>query len=232
GLLAAAADAARYLRGFEDALPNHIAAEKSVVAAIVTIDGGRFLKPDPASIDLCLSLNAGLQLIALGKAEGKDDVLASGQALVESALALSSPDGYLPETLAVVGSSLQKRVGDIAPESIYPLLADNSYYPHEVSFARDVAPGIWAWTCAPVLTVEAGNNRRVFSASFPVGLSHYLAIYGVPNFETIKLYGIKYSPDSQFESYNVSGYVHKAPAAALFLKMRHKAEVEKIELDF
>lgn len=232
GLLAAASDAARYLRGFEDALPNHKAAEKTVIAAIVTISGGRFLKPASASIDLRLSLNAGLQLIALGKAEGKDDILASGQALVESALALSTSDGYLPETLVVAGSSIQKREGDIAPESIYPLLADNSYYPHEVSFARDVGPGIWAWTCAPVLTVEAGNNRRVFSASFPVGLSHYLAIYGVPIFQTIKLYGINYSPDSQFESYNVSGYVFKASTGALYLKMRHKAEVEKVELDF
>jgi hypothetical protein len=59
-----------------------------------------------------------------------------------------------------------------------------------------------------------------------------MALYGVRGFSNIKLYGIDYSPDSQYESYNVSGFLYKAASSVLYLKMRHKVEVERVELVF
>ena len=102
------------------------------------------------------------------------------------------------------------------------LVADNPYYPHEVSFYRDISPGFWAWTCSPSLVVQANSARYVFTAAFPAGRSHYLAFYGVKPFTNIQLYDIDYSPDNEFESYDASGYLYKKDMGALYIKMKHK----------
>lgn len=233
GLLSAAASAGNLLRGSAEALPNHVAAEDLIVSSLVPGGGSWFLKSgQDGSVDVALSLKAGLACVSLGKAEGKDRLLAAGQALVDGVLSLSDDTGFLPATVLVSEGAVASRSGSLAPEAVYGALADNPWYPHEQSFAKDLEPGVWAWTCSPSLTVEASAAKRVFSASFPIGLSHYLALYGAGGFSNIKLYGIDYSPDAQFESYNVSGYYYRGSTGALYLKMRHKTEVEKIELDY
>jgi len=233
GLLAAAADSEQYVRGATDSLPNHASAETRAASLAQSTGSGHYLVfPGQDSVDIALSLRAGLALVALGKAEARDDILALGQALVEGFLALTDPEGFAPAAVVIRDGAVAERSGTIAPETVYPMLAANPYYPHEVSFAKDVEPGVWAWTSAPTLAVEGGTGRRTFSATFPEGLSHYLVIYGVRPFANIRLYGIDYSQDPQFESYNASGYSYKGSARALYLKMRHKTEVEKVELIF
>jgi len=232
GLAQFSVDAGLFLRGAADPVPNHVGAEDRIAAAMVKTPEGYYIAANDGGVDLALSLGAGLVLVELGKSEAKDELLAEGQALIEGALALSTAEGFLPAAITIHNGQIDGRSGVIAPEVLYPALANNPYYPHEMSFARDVEPGVWAWTCAPTLTVEGSSSHRVFSATFPVGLSHYMAIYGVRGFSGIKLYGIDYSPDAQFESYNVSGYLFKSSAAVLYLKMRHKADVERIELTF
>ncbi|MDA8411475.1 MAG: hypothetical protein M0001_13945 [Treponema sp.] len=233
GLISVAAAANSLLRGSTDALSNHVVVEAQVLAAMVQADGSWFFESSPdGTVDVSLSLHAGLALIGLGKAEGKDNLLAAGQALVDGALSLGDASGFLPATLVLASGAIATKNGSLAPESLYGELADNPWYPHEVSFAKDLEQGVWAWTCAPLLTVEATSARRLFSATFPVGDTHFLILYGIGRFSNIKLYGIDYSPDSQFESYNVSGYFYRGSASALYLKMRHKSEIEKVELDY
>lgn len=233
GLLSAAAEAGDLMRGSTDALPNHVVAESLILGGMSSSDGAWFLKStDDGKVDVALSLDAGLALVLLGKAEAKDNLLAAGQALVDGALSLSDADGVLPATVAVASGSIATRTGSIVPEALYAEVADNPWYPHEVSFARDLEQGVWAWTCAPTFTVDVGSAKRVFSVDFPVGVAHYVALYGISSFANIKLYGIDYSPDAQFESYNVSGFYYRGSTKSLYLKMRHKTEVEKIELDY
>jgi len=59
-----------------------------------------------------------------------------------------------------------------------------------------------------------------------------MTFYGVKPFANIKLYDIDYSPDAEFEIYDVSGYFYRKTSSALYLKMKHKSESERIELDF
>jgi len=232
GLLAAGASASSLLRGSSDPLPNHVGAEALVLSDMVRADGAWFLKSSAdGKVDIASSLDGGLALISLGKVEGKDNLLAAGQALVDGALSLGDASGFLPSGIVAVSGSIVSKSGSLAPESLYGELADNPWYPHEVSFAKDLEPGVWAWTCSPVLTVDATSGKRIFSATFPAGDTHFLVLYGIGTFSNIKLYGIDYSPDPQFESYNVSGYFYRGSIGALYLKMRHKSEVEKIELD-
>lgn len=233
GLISAAAAASSLLRGSTDVLPNHVAAEAQVLASLTQTGDLWYLESSAdGKVDVTLSLDAGFALIDLGKAEGKDNLLAAGQALVDGVLALGDDKGFLPANIEIVSGAVATKTGSIAPEALYGDIADNPWYPHEVSFAKDLEQGVWAWTCAPLLTVDATSAKRVFSVTYPVGDTHFLVFYGIGRFSNIKLYGIDYSPDSQFESYNVSGYFYRGSASALYLKMRHKTEIEKVELDY
>jgi hypothetical protein len=145
---------------------------------------------------------------------------------------LADAQGFVPARVLPRDGSLEQRMGTIAPEEIYPLVANCPYYPREVSFARDIGPGVWAWTCSPSLSVQASASRRVFTAVFPAGRSHYLAFYGIKRFANIQLYDIDYSPDGEFESYDASGYLYDGDEGALYLKMKHKKDSEDIKLSY
>ena len=182
----------------------------------------------PAILRTCLL--AGRLLAAYGTAGAKPALIGVGQGLVEGVWGLSDAQGFAPARVVVRGGTIEQRMGAIAPEELYPLVANNPYYPHEVSFYRDISPGFWAWTCSPSLVVQANSARYMFTAAFPAGRSHYLAFYGVKPFTDIQLYDIDYSPDNEFESYDASGYLYKKEMGSLYIKMKHKKDEEDIKL--
>ena len=203
-----------------------------LVAAIHKTSKGFFLvTEDDGYSDIRLSLLAGSYLAAFGTASSKPALVGIGQSLVEGVFALADAQGFMPSRVLASGA-LERRTGTLSPEELYPLVADNPYFPHEVSFGRDLGPGLWAWTCAPSLTVQTSASHFVFSARFLTGSAHFLTFYGIKPFTNIQLYEMDYSPDNDFENYNASGYLYNKPAGALFLKMKHKKENEDIKLTF
>jgi len=233
GVLACAAESRSYLKNDENPFSAHGAVADRLVGYVKKTDAGHFLQTEEdGSTDLRLSLLAGVRFMDFGKAEGREIFIGIGQSLVEGVLGLSDANGFVPSRAITKSGLLDQRTGSIAPEDLYPLVATNPYYPREVSFYRDVSPGVWAWTCAPSLTVQASPAKYSFTSTFPVGLAHYMAFYGVKPFSNIKLYGIDYSPDAEFEMYNVSGYLYRKASSALYLKLKHKANSELMELFF
>jgi hypothetical protein len=232
GFLGCIVDAKSLLKDEDNPFRDKSAAADRVVASVRKSSNGFFLvTEDDGSTDLRLSLLAGSYLVAYGNAVSKPALVGVGQSLVEGVIGLADAQGFAPARV-LPRETLEQRAGTLAPEEIYPLIADNPYYPHAVSFSRDLAPGLWAWTCAPSLTVQASASRYVFSARFLVGSAHFLTFFGVKPFANIQLYEIDYSPDSDFESYNASGYLYSKTMGALFLKMKHKKESEDIKLSF
>jgi hypothetical protein len=232
GFLGCIVDAKSLLKDEDNPFRDKSAAADRVVASMRKSSNGFFLvTEDDGSTDLRLSLLAGSYLVAYGNAVSKPALVGVGQSLVEGVIGLADAQGFAPARV-LPRETLEQRAGTLAPEEIYPLIADNPYYPHAVSFSRDLAPGLWAWTCAPSLTVQASASRYVFSARFLVGSAHFLTFFGVKPFANIQLYEIDYSPDSDFESYNASGYLYSKTMGALFLKMKHKKESEDIKLSF
>ncbi|MDA8426445.1 MAG: hypothetical protein M0Z80_09945 [Treponema sp.] len=204
-----------------------------ILSAVRKSSGGFFLATDDdGSTDLRLSLLAGTYLVRYGTLMSLDTLVGVGQSLVEGALGLSDAQGFTPAHLVVKDGVAGQTSGSIAPENLYPIVAGNPYYPHEVSFSKDIAPGVWAWTCSPEITVTVNGNQEVFHVRFPVGASHYLVLYGIKPFTNIKLYDIDYSPDPAFETYDASGFLYHRPTEALYMKMKHKKEVENIRLTF
>jgi hypothetical protein len=192
---------------------------------------GYFIQTEEdGSVDLRLSLAIGQAFVAYAGQAGKEGFLGLGQSLVLGVLGLADGSGFLPARLVLRGDQTAEKSGSIAPEACYALAVANPYYPHELSFYKELGAGAWAWTSSPSVSVSSGSAQAVFSVSYPEGRAHYMAVYGTKSFSTIKLYGIDYSPDSAFESYDVSGYLYRKASNGLYLKMKHKQPTEKIEL--
>jgi len=237
GLLSCAVDAKSLLKDESNFLSASVAAVADRIAASVrkTSSGSFFVDGEGSDggSDLRLSLLAGEALVAYGQASSKPNFVGLGQSLMEGVMALSDTQGFSPSrVVATKEGSVDQKEGSILPEDIYSILADNPYYPHEVSFARDAGPGVWAWTCASSLTVQSSASRKVFTVGFFVGRAHYVTIYGIKRFANIQLYDIDYSPDNDFESYDASGYRHDIDKGVLYLKMKHKKDSEDIKLSF
>ncbi len=233
GLLGCIVESRSYLKDEENPFKAFGAAADRIVASVKKTGSGFFLlTEDDGSTDLRVSLMAGSYLLRYGSNEGKDMLVGVGQSLVEGVLGLGDAQAFAPAKVTVRSGDLEQKSGTLAPEDIYSLVAGNPYYPREVSFYRDIAPGAWSWTCSPSLTVDAKANRFVFTADFPQGRAHYMAIYGMKAFTNIQLYDIDYSPDNDFESYDASGYLYRKPATALYVKMKHKKLSETVKLFF
>jgi hypothetical protein len=234
GFLGCVIDAKTLLKDDDNPLRDRggAVADRLVAAVRKTSSGYFLVTEDDGSTDLRISLVAGLDLIAYGSSVSKPMLVGVGQSLVEGVLGLADPQGFEPARLVAHGGTIDQRSGAIASEDIYALVSGNSYYPHEVSFARDIGPGLWAWTCSPSLVVQVGVSRYIFTARFPQGSSHYLVFYGIKPFDNIQLYGIDYSPDSDFEKYDASGYLYAKGTSALYMKMKHKNDNEDIKLSF
>ncbi|MBL8968408.1 MAG: hypothetical protein JNG85_15485, partial [Spirochaetaceae bacterium] len=209
GVLACAAESRSYLSDAENPFKALGSAADRLVTSLKKTQDGFFLVDEEGNVDFRLSLLAGVAFAEYGAGEGKELLVGVGQSLVEGVLGLADEQGFVPARAAVAAGALGERTGSLAPEELYAIVAANPYYPREISFYRDVAPGVWAWTCAPSLKVDATPSRYLFSANFPVGRAHYMAFYGVKPFTNIKLYDIDYSPDAEFEIYDVSGYFYR-----------------------
>ncbi|MCL2765122.1 MAG: hypothetical protein FWD40_07600 [Treponema sp.] len=111
---------------------------------------------------------------------------------------------------------------------LYGILKPSDYYPKAVWLT---ANGHWAWTVSPLIrvTTEAGGNLNL-AVSFPANMSHHLIIRGVRPFNRIQIHGMDWRTDSQFESYDSSGWVYYPDNQTLILKLRHRTVVENVRL--
>ena len=165
------------------------------------------------SVSNYLALTTGKALIRWGEINSVPEYSQAGYAIINSILSVNSLD---PITLA----------------DIYPILADNIFYPHYQLLSRTPAGTIWAWTCAPAIAYNMQDNSATISISFPKGDIHYLIISGVTPFTDIEIYGLSFHADSRFESYNSSGFLYKENKNTLFLKSRHKSDAEIVRLKY
>ena len=233
GLLSCVVESRSYLKDEENPFRAHVAVADRIRKATLRTAGGLFLvTEEDGATDSRLSLVAGLQLAAFGAAEGRPELVGVGQGLVEGFLGLADDRGIGSARVVARAGAVEQRSGALLPEEVYALVASNPYYPREVSFYRAIGPGVWAWTCAPSLTLSASEAKYSFDVDFPEGRAHYMVFYGIKPFANIQLYDIDYSPDAEFEIYDASGYLYRKQDRVLYLKMKHKKESESIKLFF
>ena len=231
--LRAALEAKSLLADADNPFTGGAAAAARLAASLAKNTTGYFLTTeDDGGVDTRLCLEAGLLLFSYGDKASDDGLAGIGQNVVATLLSLADDFGFLPDHLVLHGDGPSDKTGSVAPEEVYALVSANPYYPHEVSLYRELGAGVWIWTASPSVSLTTGSVSSVFTAAFPAGYTHYMVIYGTKAFSNIKLYGIDYSPDGAFESYDVSGYLYRKASNGLYLKMKHKLDAEKIELDY
>ncbi len=207
--------------------------DKNIASAIRKTDSGFFLQTgSEGRSDTLAGLRAGVLLVKMAEATGKAIYAGIGQSLLSSILKLGDGNGSLPEYITIKSGTIEPSAEKIMAETAYPYIAISPFYPHAVSFYKELGPGVWAWTGSSLLRLAKGAKTAVFTADFPVGISHYLTLYGIKPYVNIKLYNISYNMDSEFEIYNASGYFYRRESAVLYVKMKHKSASEDIQLEY
>jgi hypothetical protein len=209
---------------------SHETVPERLLSYIRKTPDGFFLDRGDGLCELRLSILAGWNLIRWGKGSSRDVFIGVGQSLVVSALNLASDDGTLPARIDVRDGTASKREGRLDPEFVYPIVAENEYYPHEKSFFPVAGPGAWAWTATPGLALTLNTGSVTLTAKSTVGKSYFITVYGIKPYKQVRIYDKQWPGDPQFEMYDASGYQYFPKTGAVYLKMKHKKEIETVTM--
>lgn len=173
-----------------------------LLGSIIQADGKFFLQSAPGQIDVALSLVAGKSLAELGAQTDEPTLVAIGRNLVVSVLQIADDFGMLPASLVVRGDSVEADDGFIAPEEIYPVIADNPNYPREISLVEEAGAGTWAWTIVGFTPTRISEAEWRIKLDYPRLRTHFLIISGVSAFDRLELFGQTWRNAPDFEIYS------------------------------
>ncbi|MBN2510077.1 MAG: hypothetical protein JXB03_07365 [Spirochaetales bacterium] len=150
-----------------------------------------------------------------------------GKSIILTYLSMADTTGRIPRELVrgVHGWTIGTEF--MLPEEVYPVLAPKTYYPKTVKLDAEM----WAWTNAENVSSVARGSQIHIQTEFPVNGVHHISIANVEPFSGIKLYGIPWKSDPQFQRYS-SGWVYDLDTKTLFLKIRQRKPVETIVIDY
>lgn len=241
GIIEAGLDLAQLVPTTENNLATlYESCERILSASLLKFGDELFIGENKTSVDTKASLRIAKILIRYGDSNpSKSSWRSCGYLLVTSLLNFSGDRATLPANFAISGTEsaggvIAKTETILSPAVLYPLImSENTWYPHIQSFAFQGLPGIWAWTSAQSITLsEPSKDVLKIATRFPQGETHYLVLRGIKPFSRIQIYGMDFRSDPRFENYNSSGYRYNQETETLFLKMRHKAEIEDVILYF
>lgn len=186
----------------------------SIIEKACHLENGRIVvKEKDASLPLLQAAIIGKALEDYGKTVSKNEITATGRAILTTYLETSSVLDLRTLT-----------------ELYYILFPENTYIPHIKILDKDAKNTMWAWTIANDISISKTSTSISYKIEFPQTKSHYIIINNVEPFNDIEIYGLKYHTDPRFESYNSSGYSYDKTTKTLFIKSRHKSNPEIIRI--
>ncbi|MFW5814655.1 MAG: hypothetical protein ACOCWX_04335 [Spirochaetota bacterium] len=188
-----------------------------LLGSIARTDAGFFVQTSPGQIDLYQSAVLGAVLDAYGSSRGDRTITTIGRNLVSSVLSLADDDGMVPSSLLVRGETVETADGAVAPERLYPLLAEAPNYPREVSLYEEAGSGTWVWTIVEVRPVQMSDSEWRFELAYPRLRTHFVLVRGVPSFERMELFGQMWRDAPDFEVYS-KGRHYDAETDTLMIK--------------
>lgn len=228
-------------RIFEKVLANIVNSDSQLLFPSLTdssgVKGGSELVVDPlVQIKTARALQRYSELRAEGAVEAPQDEegaahgLAAplGNSLLHSALAFRNGNGALPEELTASEEGLVPSDSRLSAAEVYPFLADNKFFPRVVSLKNELDRNIRLWTSAQAVgSVQRADGFEI-TLDFTAGETHYLVIRGVDPFESMQMYGQRWNGDRRFQNYNVGGWFYDRDNETVYMKIRHRDEVERI----
>lgn len=230
GMLGAAADTVFPSDEAEEATRRFLAiVEERVFPAVRRFDEYFFLATAQGEIDVYWSVRAGQLVESIGRKTGNDLYVTVGRNLVMSALQLADPQGFLPEYLYFNETGIQRREGSFGPERLYPSFTDNPWYPQEISLYEELGAGSFIWTIANFTRIDIQDDQYSFRLEYPANQTHYIVMHGIPQFESMQLFGLQWRNDRSFESY-IKGRHYEPTTQTLMIKYTDNSTVEDIFL--
>ncbi len=200
-----------------------------IIPRIFWVKDDLWLVEEDGSIDLNLSIAAGVLLMAEAQRNNDSLYQSVGRQLVLSTLSYADDNGMIPAKLFFEGNGEIVTEGSIAPERLYPSIVNSPAYPRHVSLAKELGSGSWAITGTERFTLRSTPRETTITMDFPIGSIHHLAIKGIKRFNVLFMNGIRWNGDPNFQRY-YAGWYYDAVNETLYVKIRHKVEKETIRI--
>jgi len=156
--------------------------QMKLLGTIARTGEGFFVQTSPGQIDLYQTAVAGAVLESFGESRGDRTMTTIGRNLVVSVLGRADANSVVPSTLLVRGETVEAADGEVAPERLYPLLAQAPNYPRARSLYRELGSGHWIWSVVDVTPVRLSQTEWRFELAYPRLRTHYLVFQGVPEY--------------------------------------------------
>jgi hypothetical protein len=233
GMTALAANLSEILREInpEDLLPEHCC---GVFETYFDFIRGRMNGANPAEhlIDKALTLlseNLNRDIsnnnVYFSFSESIDYIysLKLGKALVDWAVSVNNNEW------AVIGRSLVISAfnSGISASRLYCTLSPHNYFPKALPVGTD---NIWVWTVSPGVSGAYQDGNLNISFNFQENMAHFIIIRNIRPFLKIQIHNMDFRSDSQFETYDSSGWIYYSQDNILVIKLKHRSVVENIRI--
>jgi hypothetical protein len=214
--------------------------EKALLEKLFAIDDMLYIYTRENTIDSLDTFSIAKILIDYGDEFGNELFKGTGCLLFNSLYSFTQDPSFFPSSFTVKQNE-NKKEGLMASDTLIigadilynVFFPENTWYTHEIPITHEKNNDIFALTCAKDVRVrKSSKNIMSFDFTSQSGVSHYVVLQGIEKFSDIKIHDIHFRTDPHFETYNSSGYVYNQDTKTLYLKLKHKKEVETVELDF
>lgn len=214
--------------------------ERTLLEKLFAIDDMLYIYTKENSIDSLNTFSIAKILINYGNETKNDIIKGTGYLLFNSLYSFTQDSSFFPSSFTVKQDENKKEglmANDaliIGADVLYNIFfPENTWYTHEVSLIQEKSKNIFALTCAKDIRIKKDfDNIMMFDFTFQKGQTHYVILQGIEKFNDIKIHNIHFRTDPHFETYNSSGYVYNQDTKTLYLKLKHRNEVETVELNF
>ncbi|MDC7125655.1 MAG: hypothetical protein PQJ46_08800 [Spirochaetales bacterium] len=200
---------------------------QEIIPSVSLISDRPYIVDSNGNADILKTFKTGLFLCKKCPSKIDEEYSALGRELLNSALLLADNDGILPETISETEKNGIKKTGTIRPETIYPDLTRNKYYPAVDYFYNETGKKICVLNQAKDFNMEKTSFGYKMTFSFPVGEAHTFAIRNMPHFSYLHMLGYKWNSDHRFLSYK-SGWWFDKQHNTLYMKITQSKRTEEI----
>lgn len=197
----------------------------------VMVDNRLYLIKEGDKSDLLFTVKTAELFKKAGETAGRPVLKQIGSKLISAVLSLAGNDGFVPEILYLSHNGITGMDGFIEPEYIYPALESAEYLPRINSLKNQAAPGTWIASCSKIEGFKSTGGGISIETGFPVDETENIIIQGIQSVSGVKLYGVNWNTAADFEKY-YAGWVYSSETQTLFLRLRHRQEIETIIIDF
>jgi hypothetical protein len=227
GVVEAMADLrTHYPRGFARVEALEGAVLRRLFPVVRTAQEGLYVS-SRSGVDVYLTVRAGAALLRLSEGGGSEVSGSLGTTLIVSALALADRLGFLPVTLVGETPSAES----LPPEDVYHFLGPWSFFPERYPLDPGSSQANWIFTAAQLDAEGAISDTLRLRLRFPIGVSHYVLLHGVPTPARLVMKEIQWRPDPEYFRYRI-GWYYDPQGGSLFLKVDQEQEVEEVLLEF